>query len=139
MCHLYIILSLLVISQKPSPLSSFQWKNRIIIVSGENSLINKQLDIYKKVSDELLDRDLIIFYSYNQKIHSYPDKKPLSFDWKDLKMYFNLPEKGFYSILIGKDGSIKQRNHSIISHEIYFDLIDSMPMRKREMKNARNH
>lgn len=40
----------------------------------------------------------------------------------------------FLAVLIGKDGGVKLRETSPVETDRLFNLIDSMPMRQREMK-----
>ena len=44
-------------------------------------------------------------------------------------------DEDFRIILIGYDGGIKYDSENISSLKILFDLIDTMPMRRREMQN----
>ena len=46
-------------------------------------------------------------------------------------------DKAFEVLLIGLDGTIKLRKTSAIPVQELFDLIDSMPMRKAEMRNKK--
>ena len=39
-------------------------------------------------------------------------------------------------ILVGKDGTEKLRAHHVVSAQALFALIDAMPMRQREMREA---
>ena len=47
---------------------------------------------------------------------------------------FSVPPNTFRLILVGKDGGIKLKRHDQASLEEVFELIDSMPMRQREMR-----
>lgn len=131
---IFIVFSLILFAQNDPPLSLFKWNKRIILLAGDDSLIKEQINIYKKVEDGISDRDIIIIYQNELKFNFFPesDKKPLK--WEDLKNYYNLEDKKFTSILIGKDGGVKQKDHQILPSNIYFRLIDAMPMRMQEMR-----
>ena len=72
------------------------------------------------------ERDLLV----SSIIYS-PDKKS-SFD------RYNVSATAFTLILIGKDGTEKMRRSSPVFLDELYQLIDGMPMRKIEMKKARN-
>lgn len=48
--------------------------------------------------------------------------------------YFDAPEDGFTVILLGKDGGVKLREEDAVTARRIADLIDAMPMRRREMR-----
>jgi hypothetical protein len=51
-----------------------------------------------------------------------------------LRKHFDIPTKTFMLILLGKDGGIKLKRNDRVKLEEIFSLIDSMPMRKDEMR-----
>ena len=51
-----------------------------------------------------------------------------------LRKQFDIPQKTFTLILLGKDGSIKLKRNDRVKLDEIFTLIDSMPMRKEEMR-----
>jgi hypothetical protein len=50
-----------------------------------------------------------------------------------LRDRFSVPPEAFRVILVGKDGTEKQRSAEPVSIRSIFDRIDAMPMRQREM------
>jgi len=50
-----------------------------------------------------------------------------------LRDRFSVPPVAFRVILVGKDGTEKQRSAEPVSIRSIFDRIDAMPMRQREM------
>ena len=105
----------------------FKWKNRIILLFADN-IKNQQLKEQKKIlaSDYRgqISRDLITF-TFTKNNH-----KDEYFDKYDIK-------NGFTLILIGKDGGEKMRSSKAVSLDEIFSLIDSMPMRKQEIKEQK--
>ena len=71
--------------------------------------------------DALAERDMVIHLLIKKQDEHEP---------------FNLEEDKFTVLLIGKDGTEKGRWHEPVSVEELFTLIDTMPMRQREMKEA---
>ncbi|NNK12457.1 MAG: DUF4174 domain-containing protein [Flavobacteriaceae bacterium] len=116
-------------------LSSYRWKNRILLLcdSGEGLEKSKsQLKLFRSYQKELEERDLIILiYDGNtikdQKFRtvSGASKKEIKFD-----------QEGLY--LIGKDGGVKLESGFYTDPIAIFDLIDSMPMRRAEMRRKNN-
>lgn len=51
-----------------------------------------------------------------------------------LQEKFEIDPANFVLILVGKDGGVKLRKEEYTLMSDIFDLIDSMPMRKQEMK-----
>jgi len=123
-------------------LKQHQWKNRILIVKAENQnnedfkhqlkeisnfkngFIERKLVLYK------VDNEEIIFD--NQKIGAHPKVfEHTSHEKGDIFLI----DKDFEVILIGLDGSIKLRQNKILKMSKLFDVIDAMPMRRREINN----
>ena len=105
-------------------IEDLNWKKRILIISYENKNINLFIKIEKFISDykcELNDRNLeIIFFEKFKNINFLTPK-------------FINEKYGIW--LLGYDGEIKDYS---LDEKILFrllNLIDSMPMRKNEIKN----
>lgn len=118
-------------------LSSHQWKDRLLVIltNGQSSdLYLDQMNILNKDIDGLEERKLIIYSvlpeRYKKGIHSEK--------WiKSTKLFDRFKQNGkdFEVILIGLDGGIKLRQSEKISTEKLFGTIDSMPMRRNEIRN----
>lgn len=113
-------------------LEDYKWKNRIILLmNSEDSSFKNQLKLLKGHKKELAERDIIIFqYSKNQLLDI--DGNTSNINSKTIP-YKN--HKGV--LLIGKDGGVKLKKDFITQPNEIFELIDSMPMRRAEMKNDR--
>ena len=119
-------------------LTQFQWKNRLLFIFAED--VNHPL--FKAVQSQIVaqkaeldDRDLIVF--------EVPAKGParmngIPIERKDadsIRNQFVIPNDTFIIILVGKDGGIKLKRNDQVPLAEVFELIDSMPMRQREMQN----
>ena len=69
---------------------------------------------------EILNRDLLHFNFINDH---------------EIKNLTNINDKSFRILLIGKDGGVKYESNRFISLIQLFELIDSMPIRQREMQH----
>lgn len=119
----------------------YQWKNRVLLVFAPNSedeAFQQQLFILTQKPAEVTNRDLI-FYKIFADSGIAPDGKTLSkAEVLAFRKNYTIKRYEFSCILVGKDGTEKLRTHEPVSLEALFDLIDSMPMRRDEIKKLRN-
>ena len=117
--------------------SDFQWENRILIVIANqesDSLATEQLSNFEGSEEGFKERDLITFFLF-KKGASRLNEQPLHpASAEDILEQFGSGQSGFRFLLIGKDGGVKLQKDSPVSAEDIFGLIDSMPMRQREMR-----
>ena len=98
-------------------MSQYRWTNRIIVTYSQSEDHPKVLQLKQEIAQNLCqfnNRNLLHFNVNNRN---------------------NVDEADFRIILIGYDGGIKYDSENISSLKILFDLIDTMPMRRREMQN----
>ena len=116
-------------------LSDLKWKYRILIISdAQNEIyLKEKMNSISKYGQEIIDRDLIIFYENNENIYynSTLVLKSLRESIMSLTSQYQIDRK---MILIGKDGRVKRVFSSSDQIHKVFDLIDAMPMRKIEMR-----
>lgn len=100
-------------------LDKFKWKNRLLVVDQRNKVVTKHFELLKqKQFNEWNERKLkLIFMTQG--------------DYKNL---FHENPKTLAG-LIGLDGELKKKYASLPSSRDIFTIIDTMPMRKNEMKN----
>ena len=106
-------------------LDKYLWKNRVVIIFDSNAkslAIEKQLKAFEPFSNEFKDRDMVILVPVKREREALLERFALKNDYCGL-------------ILIGKDGGIKLREKRIVAPKILFNLIDTMPMRKAELRN----
>ena len=124
-----VILLLASFSIHAESLKEYLWTNRIIITfshsasNKERQLLMQQIEIERC---EFRVRGLI-----------HIDLIKGSDDYDRLKHKFLIPDQAeFKLLLIGKDGKEKLNTHSGDLKTI-FSIIDSMPMRKKEMPSSK--
>ncbi|MEM9784245.1 MAG: DUF4174 domain-containing protein [Pseudomonadota bacterium] len=106
-------------------LTEFRWQSRPIIVfadGAEDPRLIEQLDHFEGAAAALTDRDTIVLL----------DTTPA--EMTPLRRRF-APD-GFTVILVGKDGGEKLRRDRVVNIEEISALIDTMPMRRNEMRRA---
>ena len=111
-------------------LNQLQWKKRVILLHVDEQKLNETKRNLEEHNEGIVDRDIAWFVVAGGKIHTNHPGAIAPALRGDILSYFS----GDYSVvLLGKDGGVKQRLDSLEILKI-FDVIDSMPMRIREMR-----
>lgn len=128
-----LVSSLILFSTKEAPLwekmQRLAWKNRVIVIYTPE-LNSKELKQQKQIlaaqTKELKARDLVIVECVGTAL-STEDKNYVAH-------HFRHDLTGFGVWLVGKDGGTKLSESKPVTTQKFFSLIDSMPMRRAEMK-----
>ena len=124
-----------------SPLELHHWQERVILLFApeQNHVsLRQQYTLLTAEMEKVTDRDLV-FYRIFAKTGIAPDEKPLNKEAVEgLRERFQVPKDQFAVILVGKDGTEKLRRTEVIRSAEIFDLIDTMPMRRAEMRRDSN-
>jgi hypothetical protein len=118
-------------------LSQFQWKNRLLFLFAPNrshplfDALQKSIAIEQA---EVEDRDLVIFEILESGSSSMDTRDLDSQVAQSLRDKFDVRGDQFSVILVGKDGGIKLNRQEQTRLEDIFALIDTMPMRREEMR-----
>lgn len=137
MKHSMILISLLMnfMALSGQPLSKYEWKNRLILLFGpdlKDATVVKQMDRFQREAAALEDRDLLIYRISPGVVYGPEDQQEKNAAW--FYEYYRVGKDEFNVILIGKDGGEKLRSEELIAPGKIFDLIDTMPMRRAEMR-----
>ena len=122
-------------------LSQYRWKNRLLLIFAPNRshlLFDGLHQSLAARETEVADRDLVIFEIFESAPSSI-NKAVIDSDsahW--LRERFDVQPGKFTVVLIGKDGGIKLKRGDRTNLEAIFGLIDSMPMRREEMRQKSN-
>lgn len=136
---MFVLLSMKVHAQD---LTQHQWENRLIILlcSDPGDVdVKKQLNEFRHFAAGLQERKVLVYQVTPERFKQgwdNPDK------WKKSDHLFSKYKSDgsdFGLLLIGLDGGIKLREKEPISCEKIFRLIDSMPMRKREIEQNQDN
>ena len=117
-------------------LGQYQWKNRIILIFAQSisdSLYQTCKEQLRDLKDEIIDRDLIIFYILAEGGSEAGDSLLSDQQSSQLRESFEIKPDKFSIVLIGKDGGEKLRQVGRIDFKEIFGRIDAMPMRQSEM------
>ena len=99
-------------------LSELRWSKRPLLIFADagSQAFDMQMSQLADETDDMLERDMVIIHDDN------------------LRRKYNIPSGAFAILLIGKDGGVKLRGTRPVQPSSIFALIDSMPMRMREMR-----
>lgn len=114
---------------KTENLSEFKWKNRIVLVRETGDAGLNQL---REAAGEIKDRDVVWFRLKNGALETnFGGELSENFAENLENEYFEKFEADAF--LIGKDGTVKSKDEKL-DLKNYFEQLDSMPMRQREMR-----
>ena len=115
----------------------YRWNNRPLFVfspTPDREDYQKQLRDLSSKEERIEDKDMIVHLVLEEG-NSFIGDLPLENKAvRQLQEKFEIDPADFFIILVGKDGGVKLRKEEYTPMSDIFDLIDSMPMRKREMK-----
>ena len=124
-------------NQDQVDLSSYQWKNRLLILfaPSEKDLSYQSLkEQLQRRTQEVQTRDLLaihVFETGDGRLAQLPlNKGQVLF----LRKQFSIKPGQSMAILIGKDGEVKLRRELPVDLSEIFSVIDAMPMRQQEMR-----
>ncbi len=114
--------------------SKHRWSNRLLVIltnDANSPLVKKQLKELENNRQAIEERRLLTYLVTPEKF------KLLSEDeqWQTESSFADYSlGKPFEVLLIGLDGSIKQRESGVFEASKLISIIDSMPMRRAEMR-----
>ena len=117
--------------------NQFKWKSRLLFLFASEKNDPLFRDLKGEISarkNEVDDRDLVVFEILESGPSTMNTTQMDPRTAASLRKHFDLPPKTFMLILLGKDGGIKLKRNDRVKLEEIFTLIDSMPMRKDEMR-----
>jgi hypothetical protein len=119
-------------------LSDLKWKNRVIFIftpSEASNIWGKQLKAYQEDMSAYKERDLLITLITSNTVTPVEWQPTTTPSASEFRQYFHVaPASAYTFILVGKDGGEKLREQSFVRETDLFGLIDSMPMRKQEIR-----
>jgi hypothetical protein len=118
-------------------LKDYQWKNRLILAFSPSTKDKGYRAFAKDIAlqaEEVVDRDLLVFRLLETGEVRLGETSLPTGSGDYLRESFSIRPGRFTVLLIGKDGGVKLRREGGVELGEIFSLIDSMPMRQREMR-----
>ncbi len=113
------------------------WKNRIILIK-DGPMTDQYVEAFQSQKSWIDDRDIIWVIVDTDRptvvASNYEGTLPQSLAIQASSAEF-LGSQNSHTVLIGKDGGVKDRAEQLDLNRI-FGLIDSMPMRRREVSQS---
>ena len=135
---LIILITTMAMTLNGQNLKEHLWENRIVLIitsGSESETYTSQIEAFNINSQEFDARKLIIYkvLPNKYKVENSEDNSWVS----DSRLYtlYNSNDKDFKIILIGLDGNIKIEQSELLTTKDLFATIDSMPMRRSELRN----
>ncbi|MEO0513788.1 MAG: DUF4174 domain-containing protein [Planctomycetota bacterium] len=114
------------------------WAARPLLIfsdSSDHPALTKQRELLARHRAELVERDIVVIEIIGQDITLYGE--PRQADTAQLKRRHDIPPDARFAVrLVGKDTGIKLRRDTPVTAVELFGLIDSMPMRQQEIRDA---
>ncbi|MFC0408148.1 DUF4174 domain-containing protein [Roseomonas elaeocarpi] len=126
-------------------LDGYRWRSRVLLLfaDGENSALKRQRELLDVARPSLRERDMAVLAVVgNGPVEALfgPEATAPGTPAPDaaaLRRSFGVPAPSpFAALLIGKDGGVKWRAERPAEPEELFALIDTMPMRRDEMRRG---
>jgi hypothetical protein len=120
---------------------SSSWDNKrvfIVFADAGDPRTETQTEKLLAQRDAMTDRDMTALAVMGDgAIRPIHGEAPSGMDAKALRARYQV-ESGFTALLIGKDGTVKWREQRPAVPDELFALVDTMPMRRQEMKQPSN-
>jgi len=94
--------------------------------------LRRQRSLFDGHLAELKERDVVLVYI--PLLNDYESVTPSA--WTGLRRQFQVDDRKFTVVLLGKDGGEKFRSQVPVTIEKLDALIDAMPMRQQEMRDG---
>lgn len=121
-------------------LEKYKWKKRPLLLfapSAQNAAYHRQKEVIQANKAGLEDRDMVVIELIGEDSVIVNGTQQKGLHGKELRSRFEVPQEAFSVILVGKDGTEKQRSNEAVALEELFGLIDRMPMRRQEMSGQK--
>jgi Domain of unknown function (DUF4174) len=108
----------------------------IVAPSGQDARLSRQREMLAGSFEGLRERDVVLIELVGSQVDTVIGPE-CSQSAKGLRARYSLALDGFSILLVGKDGGVKLRSDEPVSVDALLALIDAMPMRQREMREAK--
>ncbi|NIO41385.1 MAG: DUF4174 domain-containing protein [Burkholderiales bacterium] len=119
------------------PLSKYRWDRRPLLVfaaDAEDPSLKQLRVAIEAASCEIADRDMVIGFILDRGESRLDGASMSPAAAEAIRSSLRVKRSEFSAVLVGKDGGAKARYGQAPSLDAVFSLIDSMPMRRTEMR-----
>jgi len=122
--------------QSPFSIEQYQWQKRALVVStprAHDPALREQLEAVSATRDAFDERDMVLVVLLDDAGSTAGARKLASDEVAAAREVLRIRPATFSLRLIGKDGTVKLAEESVLPMDEIYALIDGMPMRQREM------
>lgn len=119
-------------------LNDYQWQHRIVLIfapSERSPVYQQQMQAWQTASAGIRDRDLKLVEVLGTGESRAEGQIITATSANRLRQQFGIAPEDFVVILVGKDGTEKQREQAPIAPAMLFHTLDAMPMRQQERRS----
>ncbi len=124
--------------QAPFALEQYRWEHRVLLVSAPVPDDTDLLEVQNQLAstrEEFADRDMVLVTLLDNGTSTAGGRELTVAEAAAARAALGIPAGSFALRLIGKDGSVKIARDSAVPMPEIFALIDTMPMRQREISD----
>jgi hypothetical protein len=117
-------------------LDQYQWKKRALVVNAaaeDDSNLEQQWAAVASAAEDFADRDMVLVTLLDDGVSLAGDRQLTDSEADTVRSTLGIDARDFAVKLVGKDGSVKLSKEAVTSMDEIFSLIDTMPMRRREI------
>jgi hypothetical protein len=118
-------------------LGQYRWKQRLLFLFSPSPKIPAYQALRKELDGSqggVRERDLLVFHVLEQGPSVVGSREINPQAAENFRRRFGVRQGAFTVVLVGKDGGVKLQQSGPVTLAEIFGLIDSMPMRQREMQ-----
>ncbi len=124
---------------EPFSLGDYQWENRLLVVSSpapDEPNFARQVQQVAATSREFGERDLVLIRLATDGTSLAGKRKLDPTQVEEIRAALGIDAGAFAVLLVGKDGTVKLSQNTIVPMDEIYALIDEMPMRQREIQDS---
>lgn len=121
---------------EPFTLESLRWQKRILVLSApseSDESLMRQRSAWTSALSDSLERDMVLVTLVSHGLSTAGQVVLDGEQVSSIRSVLGMSGRAFALVLVGKDGSAKLSRESVTSMQDIHALIDTMPMRRREI------
>ncbi len=130
------IFMVIALAAGAQPMEGHRWKDRVLLILAENSTdveFRRQVLALTAEKEPMAERIGAVYRVFPNSFS--PGLAGTSVESREAGPLYGMdPENGFGLLLIGLDGGVKLRSDTFVAPGELWGLIDSMPMRRAEVR-----
>lgn len=125
--------------REPWPgMQAYRWANRPLLIfapSDDDPRLVRQRRPLADRAKGVAERDMVLIEVTGNRVTQDGRQVGGPKTIAELRQQYDVSAEDFWVILVGKDGTAKLRRETPVGADELFERIDSMPMRRREMRH----